>query len=321
MARVFVTREILGAGLELLRGAGHEVTVSKKDGVLTRDELLAALKENQYEALITMLSEKVDGELFAAAPSVRMVANYAVGFDNIDVAAAKEHGVVVTNTPGVLTDAVAEHTISLMFALAKRIPEADRFTRAGKYDGWGPLLLLGSELRGKTLGLIGLGRIGVRVANIAAAMGMNILYCDIRRDDTCEAQTGATFVEHVEALLPQADIVSIHVPLVESTKHLINSEKLSLMKPQSLLVNTSRGPVVDEAALVRALQEKRIRGAALDVFEYEPQLADGLAALDNVVLTPHIASATEEARSAMSALAGQSIVDFFSGKEPLNRVA
>lgn len=313
--------EIPKEGIELLRGAGHDVDMSEKDGVLTREELIAVLKKKPYDAVLTTLNDQCTEDIVDAAPSVKIIANYAVGFDNIDVEVMKKRGIVVTNTPGVLTDAVAEHTAALMFAVAKRIPEADRYTRAGKYKGWGPMLMLGTQLGGMTLGLIGAGRIGSRVAEIASCMGMKIIYFDINRNDDIERRTGATYISEMEGVLKESDFVSLHVPLLDSTRHLIDKKRLSLMKPTACLINTSRGPVVDEAALVEALTKGTIRGAALDVFENEPHLAPGLADLENVVLTPHIASATESARASMSTTAARNIIDFFAGKIPENVVS
>lgn len=316
MTRVFVTQRIPEAGVTLLQDAGYEVVVSEKDGILTPEELLSAVQAQEYDAILSTLCDNITPEVLAAAPNVRIVANYAVGYDNIDLAAAKERDITVTNTPGVLTDAVAEHTFALLLALARRIPESDRFTRAGKYHGWMPTLLLGVELKGKKLGLIGCGRIGSRVAELAGAFGMEVLYNDIKRSEDFEQSTGAVFVETPDELLAQADFVSLHVPLLDATRHLVNAERLARMQPGAFLINTSRGPVIDEVALVKALKENAIRGAALDVFENEPDLTPGLAELENVILTPHVASATEEARDAMSTMAAQSIIDFVNGKRP-----
>lgn len=319
-AKVFVTRKVPDAGLDLLQKAGHSVTVSEKDGVLSQTELQEALDKNEYDAILTTLSDHISGEVLDSTPSVRIVANYAVGFDNIDTQAAKARDVVVTNTPGVLTNAVAEHTMSLLFALAKRVPEADRFTRAGSFTGWGPMLLLGIELHGKTLGLVGLGRIGSRVAEIASCMGIRVLYFDISRNEEIEKRFGVSYVSSIEEIFTQSDFVSLHVPLLDSTRHLVKKEHFVMMKPTSFLVNTARGAIVDEQALVQALKNRTIRGAALDVFEHEPELSSGLVDLENVILTPHIGSATEKTRTAMSVLAAESIIDFFKGKDPKNKV-
>ena len=313
MAKIFVTRQIPDTGVALLKRVGHEVVVSAKDGVLTPEELKEALTLTPYDALFATLSDRISGELIDAAPSIRMVANYAVGFDNIDLPALRARGIAVSNTPGVLTQAVAEHTIALMFALAKRVVESDRFLRAGKYEGWGPMLFLGTELSGKTIGIVGAGRIGSIVLKTACCIGMKGMYHDIARNETLEKETGAVFTASLEELLGHADVVSLHVPLLDSTKHLINRERLSMMKSSALLINTARGAVVDEMALTEALRRDTIRGAALDVFEHEPAVTKGLTELENVILTPHTASATEEARSAMSVLAAENIIAFFEG--------
>lgn len=321
MAKVFVTRAIPEAGPNLLGAAGHTVIVSPKDGALTKSELVAALKAHNPDAVLCLLTDKIEGDVLDAAPQAKIFANYAVGFDNLDVKAATERGVTLTNTPGVLTDSVAEHTVALIFAITKRIAEADRFTRAGKYTGWAPLLLLGSDLRGKTLGIVGGGRIGSRVLEIMGrGVGMRCIYYDIKRSEELEKATGAEFCASAEEVLHEADVVSIHVPLLDSTRHLINADRLRTMKPTAYLINTSRGPIVDEAALVEALKNGTIRGAALDVYENEPTLAPGLAALDNVILTPHTASATEETRSKMSEIAAQNIIAFLNGEVPPNVV-
>ncbi len=321
MAKIFITRAIPEAGPAALKSVGHEVVVSSKDGVLTKDELIAALVEHKPDAVLCLLTDKIDAAVLDAAPQAKIFANYAVGFDNLDLKAAAERGVTFTNTPGVLTDSVAEHTVALIFAITKRVAEADSFTRAGKYVGWAPMLLLGSDLKGKTLGILGAGRIGGRVAEILGkGAGMNVIYYDIKQSPEMEQATGAAFRATVEEVLREADVASIHVPLLESTRHLMNAERLGMMKRSAYLVNTSRGPVIDEQALVVALRDGVIRGAALDVYENEPALAEGLAALPNVVLTPHTASATDETRSKMAEMAAQNIIAFLKGETPPNVV-
>jgi len=314
---IYVTRKIPQSGIDILRDAGHDVDVSDKDGVLTKQELIEALQEKEYDAVLCLLTDDIDAEVFDAAPNAKIFSNYAVGYNNIDTEAAKERGVTITNTPGILTDSVAEHTFALLMTIARRAVEADRFTRAGKYDGWAPELFLGAGLRGKTLGILGAGRIGLRVAEIAArGYEMRVVYYDIQRNAELEESVGAEFRATSEEVLAEADFVTVHVPLLESTKHLINKTRLNAMKSTAYLINTSRGPVVDEHALVDALTAHKIRGAALDVFEDEPKLADGLTALDNVIVTPHIASATQETRNKMSEMAAQAIIDALSGKRP-----
>lgn len=280
-----------------------------------------AVKERPYDAVLCLLTDNIDAEVFATVPTAKIFANYAVGYNNIDINAAKAAGVVVTNTPDVLTDTVAEYAFSLMLAVAKRIPEADRFTRENKYEGWAPELLLGSDLKGKTLGILGAGRIGFGVADRAVkGLGMKVIYNDIKPNEILEKETGAVYKDSTEAVLKEADVVSIHVPLLDSTKHLINAERLAMMKKSAYLINTSRGPVVDEAALVKALREKVISGAGLDVFENEPALAPGLADLPNVTITPHIASASRETRNKMSEMAAENIIAHLSGNVPSNLV-
>ena len=321
--KVFVTRKIPERGISMLKEKGYEVDVSEKDGVLTKDELAAALRTKPYDAVLCLLTDTIDKDAFnAAAPSVKIFSNYAVGFNNIDVPEAKARGIMITNTPGVLTETVAEHAFALILAMASRIVEADTFTRAGKYTGWAPMMFLGTDVSHKTLGILGAGRIGSRVAHHGKhGFDMNVIYYDVKRNEEIEKTIGASYRNTPEAVLKEADVVSIHVPLLDSTKHLINKERLAMMKPSAYIVNTSRGPVIDEVALVEALKNNVIKGAALDVFENEPKLAPGLAELSNVVITPHIASATEETRSKMSEMAAQAIVDALEGKNPVNLVA
>lgn len=319
--KIYITRKIPDAGIKLLKEKGHEVDVSGKEGVLTREELIKALKSKEYDAVLSLLTDKIDGEIFDAAPSTKIFANYAVGYNNIDVDEAKKRGIVITNTPGVLTDTVAEHTAGLILSITMRIPEGDRFTRANKYKGWEPMLLLGMNLKGKTLGVVGAGRIGSVVAQIMTkGFGMKVIYFDIKKNEEFENATGGEFRESVEEVLKEADVVTLHVPLLDSTRYLINKERLEIMKPSAYLINSSRGPVIDEKALVEVLRDKKIAGAALDVFENEPELSSGLSELENVVLTPHIASATEETRQKMSEMAAQNIIAFLEGKTPPNIV-
>lgn len=312
--KVFVTRNIPEPGIKLL-GERYQVTVNPEDRVLEREELLKGVKG--VHAILALLTDKIDGEVLdAAGPQLKVVANYAVGYDNLEVAAFKARKIYATNTPGVLTEAVAEHTFALLMAIARRIPESDAFTKAGKYKGWEPMLFLGTQLEGKILGIIGLGRIGSIVAKHGhAGFGMRILYYDPKRNEDFEREFAAEYRE-VPSLLKESDFVSIHVPLLASTRHLIDAKALATMKKTAYLINTSRGPVVDENALVEALEKKQLAGAALDVFENEPKLAPGLAELSNVVLTPHTASATVEARSAMSEMAAKNIIEVLEGRIP-----
>jgi len=322
MPKVFITRPIPENGINLLKEKGYEVAMNSEDRLLSREEFLGELRKGKYDAVLTQLTEKIDEEVYdAAGPQAKIFANYAVGYDNIDIASAEKRGLMITNTPGVLTNTVAEHAFALMLAIAHRVAEGDRFTRAGKYVGWAPMLLLGNDISDKTIGIVGLGRIGSRVAYHAVkGFDAKVIYYDPNRNADFEKEYGAVYKEKLEDLLSEADFVSIHVPLMESTRHLINAERMAQMKPTAYLVNTSRGPIVDEKALVGALKNKVIKGAALDVFEEEPRLAPGLAELENVVLTPHLASATEETRAAMSRLAAENIIAALSGETPLNIV-
>ncbi len=319
MSKVFVTRQIPEAGINLLKEKGYEVEVSDFDGVLPREQLLEKIKG--MDAILSLLTDKVNAEFFdAAGLQLKIIANYAVGYDNIDVPEAKKRGIIVTNTPDVLTESVAEHAIALMFALAHRIVEADQFMRAGKYIGWAPMLFLGNDLAGKTLGLVGLGRIGAAVARrLEKGFDMKIMYFDVNRNEDLEKEYGLMYAD-LQTVLRKADFVSIHVPLLPATKHLIREEQLKMMKKGAYLVNTSRGPVVDEKALVEALKNGIIKGAGLDVYEEEPKMAPGLAELNNVVITPHTASATEETRGAMSELAAKNIIEVLEGREALTPI-
>lgn len=320
--KIFITRQIPDRGINLLQEKGYDIIINPQDSVLSKEELIEILKKDQYDAVLCLLTDKVDGEVFdAAGTQCKIFANYAVGVDNIDIKAAGERNILVTNTPGVLTDSVAEHTFTLLLSIAHRIAESDRFTRVGKYIGWEPMLLLGTDVSKKTLGIVGLGRIGSRVAHHALrGFDMRVLYYDVKRNEEFERELQAEFRASADDIFREADFISIHVPLLPTTRHLVNAERLAMMKNTAYLINTSRGPIVDEAALVEALKNNMIKGAALDVFENEPALAPGLADLENVILTPHIASATEETRQAMSALAAENIIAALEGKEPPNRV-
>jgi len=318
MAKVVITRKIPGNGIKMLQDAGYEVVVSPHDRVLERQQLLNFIQG--ADGVLCMLTDKVDEEFInAAGPNLKIVANFAVGFDNLDLTALSSRSIVATNTPEVLTEAVAEHTFALIMAISRRIVEADKLARREE-AAFGPEVLLGTELKGKTLGVLGLGRIGSRVAEMGKAMGMNVIYYDVKRNEEFETKIEAVFKATPEELLSTSDVVSVHVPLLDSTRHLINAERLKMMKKTAYLINTSRGPVVDEVALVDALKSGVIKGATLDVGETEPKWAGGLSDLPNVVLTPHIASATVEARSAMGELAAKNIMAVLSGQSPLTPV-
>jgi len=297
--RVFAMKEVPEVALTLLRKQGYRVQVG---GNLKREA-------KGVEAVLCLLTDNVNGKLMdIIGPQLKVISNCAVGLDNINLKAAKKRGIVVANTPDVLTVAVAEHTIALLFSRARRVAEADRFMRAGKFKGWEPLLFLGSEISQKTLGIVGLGKIGMEVAKrMYDGFGLKILYYDVKRNQAAERKFGLQR-KSLKALLQESDFVSLHVPLLKSTHHLIGAKELGFMKNTAYLINTARGAVVDEKALVKALQKNRIKGAALDVFENEPRLSQGLAKLQNVLLTPHIGSATKETREAMAELAAKNII-------------
>lgn len=314
---IFVTRPIPAAGIAALQRYGR-VHVRRPDSIIRRAELLASVKT--ADILVPILTDQIDDAVMAAAPRLRLIANYGAGYNNIDVAAATKRGILVTNTPDVLTDTTAELTVALMLAVARRLVEMDRLMRAGQYPGWGPMLYLSHGISGKTLGIIGLGRVGSRVAEIAHhGFGMHILYYTKHKERDVEKSLGARRVS-LSTLLKQADIVTLHVPLMPSTHHLIGAQELRRMKSSAFLVNTSRGPVVDEHALVAALRRKQIAGAGLDVYEHEPAMAAGLARLSNAVLLPHIGSATIETRTAMAMVVAKNVIAYIQKRRLPNLV-
>lgn len=310
MAKIYVTRRIPDAGLDLLRQHA-DVEVSPHDRPLTRAELIEAIQD--ADGVLSLLTDRIDGELMDAAPRVKGYANYAVGYDNMDVPAATARGIPLSNTPGVLTDATAGMAWALLFAVARRVVESDRFMRSGRWEGWGPLQFIGGDITGATLGIVGAGRIGTAMALGSRGFAMKVLYADEFPSDVLEKELGAKKVPLPE-LLAAADHVSVHVPLMAQTRHLMNEQTLALMKPTAYLINTSRGPVIDEAALVDALRERVIAGAGLDVYEDEPEMAPGLAELDNVVVTPHVASATRRTRDDMATLAARNVLAMAEGR-------
>ena len=314
--KVFVTRRIPEEGLHLLQKE-VEIKVNPYDRVLTKEEIIAGLKGK--DGLLCLLSDTIDKDIITAEPKLRMIANCAVGFDNIDVQAATEKIIPVSNTPGVLTDTTAEMAWALLFAVARRIVEGDTFTRAGKFAGWAPLLMLGKDISGKTLGIIGTGRIGTAFAQKSKGFNLKVLYTDVQENKELEQSVSAKKVE-LATLLQESDFVSVHVPLLKTTYHLIGEQELKLMKSDAILINTSRGPVVDEQALIKALQEKWIFGAGLDVYEHEPSVSEELKNLDNVVLQPHSASATIESRTKMALMAAENMLAGLRGEIPPNCV-
>lgn len=304
----------------MLQEKGYMLTVGPAGDTPSHESILAAVSSAPYDAVVTFLTDTVDASLFTACPSAKLFSNYSVGFNNINLEDAAAHGVTVTNTPGCAGRAVAEHTVALMLSVLTRITEGDRYMRAGKYTGWQPDLLVGSDLSGKTVGLIGLGDIGMQTARILAkGFGCTILYTELKANEALDVECGARHVTQ-EELLREADIVSLHVPLLPSTTHLINEETLRIMKSTAVLINTARGPVVDEAALVKALQEKRLAGAGVDVYEFEPHLTEGMLALDALVMTPHIASARESVRIKMAETVARNIISFFETGEAISPI-
>lgn len=313
----YVTREIPAVGLNLLTSAGS-VETWQGDTPPPRDELLARVAES--DALLCLLSDRIDAEVLDAAPRLKVISTYAVGTDNIDVAAATERGICVCNTPGILTDATADTAWALLLAASRRVVEGDRMVRSGEWRSWGPQLLLGQPFAGRTLGILGMGRIGQAVARRGTGFGMRILYHNRRPDPEAEAALGARYVD-LETLLRESDFLSIHTPLTPETRGLIDRDALDRMKPTAVLVNTARGPVVDEAALADALRDGRLFAAGLDVFDREPIGADHpLCGLRNVVLLPHLGSADVATREEMARVAAVAILDVMAGRLPAHLV-
>lgn len=314
---ICVTRELPRPAMDLLRENVEGMDVNPEDRVLNRKELLANVRGR--DGVLCLLTDTIDDEVFRAAEGARIFANYAVGFNNIDVDAATRRGVMITNTPGVLTDATSDMTWALLFATARRVVEADTFTRAGKFKGWGPMMFLGGDITGRTLGIVGAGRIGTTMAMKSSGFRMKVLYTDKVRNETLERELDAQKVS-LEELMRESDFISIHVLLSPETTHLIGERELRLMKPTAYLINTSRGPIVDEKALVQVLKERRIAGAGLDVYENEPELMPGLAEQDNAVIVPHIASATIWTRTKMALMAAENLLAGLAGETPPNLV-
>jgi glyoxylate reductase len=320
-ASVLLTRRLPSSVVSKLETAAA-VELYNGDAAMPHDELRAHIADKQ--ALICVLTDRIDRDLIAAAPNLRVIANVAVGYNNIDVAFAQSRGIVVTNTPDVLTEAVAVFTWALILAITRRLAEGERLVRRGAWKGWALDFMLGADLRAKQLGLVGFGRIGRAVAARAAAFGMHVVYTSTHEAATPQAElSGGTAPERVslDRLLNTSDIVSLHVPLTPDTRHLIDKRALARMKRSAYLVNTARGPIVDEEALAWALQRHLIAGAALDVYEHEPAIHPDLLQLDNVLLVPHLGSATTETRTAMADLAVENVLAVLSGRSPLTPVS
>jgi glyoxylate reductase len=314
---VFITRILPEPGLRLLRGR-FDLTIFGKPAPIDRETLKQGVRES--DALICLLSDRIDAEIMDHGSRLKIVANYAVGYNNIDIEAARERNIMVTNTPGVLTNATAELAFALIITLTRRILAADRLTRQGEFIGWDPLLFLGDELAGKTLGIVGLGRIGRSLAEKSRAFGMSVIYYNRRPlDRETEARLSAVYCPF-EELLTRADVISIHAPLTNETRGLFNRASFKKIKPGAYLINTARGEIIDEAALAEALVSGRLKGAGLDVYEREPAITEALMKLDNVVLLPHIGSATVETRSNMAVLAVENVIAALEGRKPRNLV-
>jgi glyoxylate reductase len=309
---VVVTRPLPDPGVAVLAEAGFEVRANPDDRPWSRVELLGAVAD--ADALLCMLSEPVNAELLDAAPKLKVVSNYAVGFDNVDVAEARGRGVEVTTTPDVLTEATADLAWALLLAAARRLGEGDRLVRAGQWTGWGPNQLIGQPVAGRTLGIVGMGSIGRAVARRGLGFSMPVVYVNRNRlSPAVEAELGARYLP-LDELLATADVVSLHAPLNADSRHMIDAAALARMKPTAVIVNTGRGALIDEAALVEALREGRIAAAGLDVYEREPALTAGLTALDNVVMAPHLGSADTTARAAMVRLCAENITNVLAGR-------
>ena len=308
--RVYITRMIPKEGIDLLEESCL-VDINPEDRPLSREELIDAVRDR--DGLVCLLTDRIDSQVMDAAPRIRGFANFAVGFDNIDLKEATKRGIPVSNTPDVLTSATAEMAWALLFAAARRVIESDRIMRSGAWKGWGPLQFIGGDVTGKTLGIVGAGRIGTAMAVKSKGFHMPVLYTNESPNPTLEEILGARKVTF-EELLKESDFVSIHVPLLPSTHHLFDRSAFMRMKRTAYLINTSRGPVVHEAELVAALKEGLIAGAGLDVYEFEPKMAEGLASLDNVVCTAHTASATKSSRSGMSVKAARNLLAMLRGE-------
>lgn len=315
--KVFITRDIPAVAYKLLKQNNIEFQVFKKDTAIPRKVLLKKIKE--IDGLISLLTEKIDKEVIDSMPSCKIIANYAVGYNNIDVKYAKKKGIVVTNTPDVLTDSTAELTIGLVLNCCRRLYEAEKLLRNGKYKGWKPKLLLGTELKGKTVGIIGAGRIGSAVASRLKSFGTKIIYSDSKPNKSLEKNVSAK-KRSLNFLLRNSDIISIHIPLSEATYHFLNKKRLSLIKNSSILINTSRGEIIDESYLIWMLKNNKLKSAGLDVFENEPIINKEFLNLKNVIILPHIGSATIEARSAMAELAAKNVIAVLKKRKPITPV-
>jgi len=315
--KILMTRKILPEAYEYLK-EHTEIEVGAEDRKPEKEEIMAKIKDK--DGLLSLLTEEVDKDVMDSSPSLKIIANCAVGYDNIDIKHAQKKGILVTNTPGVLTDTTADLTWALIFAVARKIPEAENFTREKKFKGWELDLFLGKEITGKRLGIIGMGRIGKAVALRAQAFKMETLYFDPHRLSPEEEKKYNASYLPLDELLSASDIITIQAALNPQTHHLISKEKISLMKKEAILINASRGPIIEEEALAEALEKGQIWGAGLDVYENEPEICEKLFTLDNVVLLPHIGSASYETRLKMSMMAARNLVQGLKGEKPDNLV-
>ncbi|OGU54051.1 MAG: D-glycerate dehydrogenase [Ignavibacteria bacterium RBG_13_36_8] len=314
---VFITRQIPEIAEQILKHHGFKISVFKKDRPITRKELIANGKD--ADALITLLTDKIDKNIIDQFTKCRIIANYAVGYNNIDFDYAKSRNIIVTNTPDVLTHATADLAVTLILACARHVVQGDKMVRKGKFVGWKPKLMLGIELRRKTVGIVGAGRIGQETAKRMKAFGTKVVYYDTIHKLDFEKETGARMVS-LDRLLKSSDIISIHLPLTDRTLHLIDKQRLKLIKNDAILVNTARGEIVDENKLIKLLRSKKIFAAGFDVYTNEPHVNKALFKLENVVLLPHLGSATFEARNAMAELAVNNIINVMTGKKPITPV-
>ena len=315
--KVFITRELPEIAFRLLKQSIIPFDYFKSDNPIPRKLLLQKVKK--CDALISLLTEKVDTEVIDNMPNCKIIANYAVGYNNIDIEYAKKKKIIVTNTPDVLTESTADLTMALVLACARRLNEGEKLVRSGKFKGWKPLLLLGVELKNKTFGILGAGRIGSAVAKRAKSFGTNIIYTDNSKNLKLEREMGAKKVSLTD-LLKNSDILSLHLPLNEKTFHYLNEDRLNQLKKNSILINTTRGEIIDEKALIKILKKKKFMAVGLDVFENEPDLNPELLKFPNVLVLPHLGSATKEARDGMAQLAVKNVINVLKGKPAITPV-
>ena len=310
---VFITRLIPKEGIELLEKHCSKIDIYPEDQIIPKDELILNIKNR--DGLLCNLADRIDKEVIKAGNKLKGISNLAVGYNNIDIEYATEHNLMVSNTPGVLTDATADLAWTLLFSVARNACVAEKFVRSKKWNGWGPMQFLGADVTNRTLGIIGAGRIGTSMALKSAGFNMKVLYTSNSANTLLEEKLGARKVQ-LDELLKNSDFISLHVPLNNDTFHLLDAAKLSLLKETAILINTSRGQIIDESALVKVLKNKKIAGAGLDVYEFEPKITEGLYKLDNVVLLPHIGSATHDTRRNMSMIAAKNLISMMNGERP-----